>query len=219
MAQQAIGIMKVSLMGTWSNGRPVHTTWHTRFTAVSNRPAACPEVAADILSAWGTIIVPLIADNYSVAQAHYVDYDSLSGATGDVNATPAYVGGSVSSKTPPNVGIMVRKAIGATTRDARPGRVFIPGISEANVDEDGLVLQSILDQIGVAFQQFLTAVNGSSGPNYVDQSLVVYHTPSIEKTITKTVKVPNPNGIGSGDDITSFVAEQLATGIDRRLKA
>lgn len=219
VAQQAIGVMKVSLEGIWSNGRPVHTNWAVRFTATSNRPPACANVAARLLLDWGTIIVPLMANNYSISSAHFVDLDNLSGATGDVVANPGYTGGSSASMTPPNMGVMVRKAIGSTTRDARPGRVFMPGIAEGNIDEDGKVLQSVLDQVGVAFSQFLSSFNSAGIPDVAGQKLVVYHTPSVRKTITKSVMVPNPDGIGSADDITSFVPEPLGTGIDRRLKA
>jgi hypothetical protein len=209
--------LRVTILGQWTNGRPIHSVFHFRMTAVTNRVPACAEAAAAVLQAWGTNVVPLIANNYSVASARFVDMSSDSGATGEVTAEPPYTGGNIATVNSPYTGLVMKKLYSGSFRGTRSGRTFFPGISDANVDEDGLVLNSVRDAARTAMVNFLQDCNATSTPNVVDMAMVVAHTPSQLVTQTKEVRIPLKNGVMTSHDVTDFVAAQLESGLKSRI--
>jgi hypothetical protein len=171
-------------------------------------------------SQWATNVLPLLPDNYSFDGVMWVDLGTVDGATG-LAGRSAMTGGDVSAAgTPPSLGVLVRKNIAGSGRAKRSGRIFLPGNLENLVDENGVVSSGKLTQLESGLNALLTAFNTSAGAgDAVGRHLVVAHVPSVSRTVTKTVKVPNPDGIMSSDDITGFSAQTLASGIRRRVRA
>jgi hypothetical protein len=213
-----LGCGRFDLQGVWSNGAPIITTWHARVAETTNRVTAIRDAAAIIGGQWISHVVPLIANNYSVGNVHYMDLNSLTGVTGDFPLEPAGVGGSASSSVAPSHGVVVKKTFGDLNRATRQGRLFIPGGNEIMVSEDGLIDPTVRENVRTALNAFRTAVHGASTPEVSNVRLVVAHTPS--EVVEKVVKYRQAKKEGSmtSDDIDDFVASPYVSGIRRRVK-
>lgn len=207
-----------SLKGTWTNGRPIITTFHGVVVPTGDRPTAIANCAARLNVAWATNILPLLPDNYSFSGCNWVDLATETGATG-VAAHGPMTGGDVSSAgTPPNVGILVTKNFAGAGRNKRTGRVFLPGNLESLVDENGIISSGKVTQINTGFTSFLNAISSGAPPTGVSEfRLVVGHAPSIAHTVTKTVRKPDPDGVLIADTITTMTAQTLVSGIKARV--
>ncbi len=218
MAQTMINGAFFSLKGTWTNGRPIITTFHGVVEPSGARPAAIAACAGRINTAWATNVLPLLPDNYSFAGCNWVDLNTEDGATG-VTAHGPMTGGDVSAAgTPPNVGILVTKNFAGAGRSKRTGRVFLPGNLESLVDENGIISSGKVTQINTGFTGFLNAITSGAPPAGVTSFvLVVAHAPSVAQVVTKTVRKPDPDGQLSSDVITTMTAQTLVSGIKARV--
>lgn len=131
----AEGIVEVAVIGHWSNSHPVINVLHYQAGVVGPH-----EVADEVRSKWQTSALNPIPNNYTFDMVRYRDRDSEDGATGMIpsNVAQSTQGQAASSALPPNNCALVHKVC-LTTSKQRAGRMFFPGISEADVDEDGLV--------------------------------------------------------------------------------
>jgi hypothetical protein len=213
-----LGCGRFDLQGVWSNGAPIITTWHARVAETTNRVTAIRDAAAIIGTHWISHVVPLMPNNYSVSNVHYMDLNSLTGVTGDFPLEPAGVGANPASSVAPSHGMVIKKTFGDLNRATRQGRLFLPGGNEGTVDEDGLILAAQRDLARTALNAFKTAVHGASTPEVSNVRLVVAHTPS--EVVEKVVKYRQAKKEGSmtSDDIDDFVASPYVSGIRRRVK-
>lgn len=209
--------VRITFQGIWTNGRPINTVWHARVAHITNRAVAVPNATLGVLEAWATHVVPLLPNNYSVQNAHFVDLHTVNGVTGTVSrATPA-TGGITAAAASPYTGLMVRKLYGSAFRGKRSGRVFLPGLNESQVDEDGIIFAATRDTAVNALVAFAQAANAVVAEDVQDVTLIVAHTPSERVTQTKTISRPLKDGTMSSDDITNFQADAFETGIRRRI--
>lgn len=208
-----------TINGVWSNGRPVVTSWHALVTAVADRPTAIADAASRLSTAWFSNIIPILADNYSYDSVSWIDLNSVTGATGVHTRTPASGTSTGTVSTPPSSGYLVTKGFVGSGRTFRSGRVFMPGLPEGAVDEDGIVSSTNRTTVTAAFTAFLAAFNASAPVAGIASCfLVVAHSPSIEVTETKTRRVPDPNGVLAASLISGFTTDALVSGVKRRVR-
>jgi hypothetical protein len=219
MPLTASDVVRVSLHGFWTNQRPIITVWHVRATGAPNRIDVARGAAQGVLDLWIQHAVPVLVNNYGINSASYVDLDSEQGSTGTVTHAPDAFGGQTATSAGPNVGVMIRKLYSGTFRGTKPGRLFIPGGSEAQIDEDGAISSTALQTAATAIAAFHSAVVGFSSAEVSTMTPVVVHTPSEEVTVTKTIRRPLKSGFMTQNDITSYQAETVSTGIQRRAGA
>lgn len=208
-----------AINATWSNGRPIVSSWHAWVTPVSGRAEAVGEAAARMRTQWINQVLPILPDNYTLGDVHWVDLDSTTGATGVASGTPMTGGDISAAGTPPHVGVLVTKGFAGSGRATRTGRCFLPGALETLVDENGIVSSGKLAQVVTAMNAFRTGFNAVAPVgNIAACSLVVGHTPSIAVTRTTTVKLPDPDGHMTASPITTFSAGTVTSGIRRRVR-
>lgn len=209
--------VRYTIMGVWTNGRPVLTTWHAIVVPTGPRLQAVVNGAAWIGGQWATHVVVNMVNNYSFQRIAYVDLDSTAGSTGEWVLGSNTVGGSVNSSVPPSDGIMVTKVISDKGRGRRSGRVFIPGGSELAVDEDGGIQSGSQTVAEDSLTAFMVAVNGYTDSAIASLRLVVAHTPSEVVTVSKEVTRPLKTGVMSSSTITGFDSSSIVRGIRSRL--
>jgi hypothetical protein len=73
----------------------------------------------------------------------------------------------------PQVAILVKKLSGFAGHDQR-GRMYIPGLGEAAIDDDGGISAAKLADLQSAFSQFLTDVNLGT-----PEGMVIFHTDAL----------------------------------------
>jgi hypothetical protein len=209
--------VRYALNHTWTNGRPVVFTWHAILVATGPRAAGVQESATAVADAWATSVLPQLVNNITLQSVGFLDLNSEVGTAGDVPVASAPSGGQAASSVPPNIGILVTKLIADKGRGRRSGRIFLPGGSEASVDEDGIIIEAATTLAETTLQGFANQVNAYVGPNVASLRLVVAHTPHVEETVTLTRKVPAKTGTMTSSEIVGFDAKQITSGIHRRV--
>jgi hypothetical protein len=128
-------VCRFVVRGTWQ-GRPWANIWDVDIpTDAPARNTSIPKKAAQILDAYCGNFLTTAHSTLSVDSVYFVDLDSATGLTGSItssttNTLPKTGFGSGES-VPPNVAVLVTKAI-PHGRNARNGRVYVAGLTEAN---------------------------------------------------------------------------------------
>lgn len=223
MAQTAPNVVRYSLLGRWSNSRPVITVLAYAVADDGTRLAAVSQAAGVVRDAWQTHVMPLIADNYTLEGVSWVDLDAVDGSTGTIgpnSGLPADGGSAGLSAASPNTALLVRKNLEGAQRNTRRGRMYLPPGTEGAIDEDGLILGTQITIINAALAAFLTATTITSEVgNVVSMHQVVVHWPSIPDPEAKPPpRIPDPDGVGTPTQVVSLIADQLIATQRRRVR-
>lgn len=104
--------------------------------------------AIAVQNAWANRVTPSMADNWK-----YTQFTARIQA-GTVYDASFLVGGTTSHPpTTPNVAFLIKKVTGAPGRKNR-GRMYLPGVSEQDVDSLGVVVGSKITEIDAGLVQF-----------------------------------------------------------------
>lgn len=198
MAWTADNVTEIAVEAVWTNGRSVFNVWHLQ--REEDDPA---ESTRDFLNNWQDHIVANIADNYTLLGAHYRDRNVEDGVVGFMAPDPGKptVGTDSGQCAPPNVAYLVHKHIEATAGN-RPGRAFLVGVTEANANEDGVILAASVTGWNAIWADFLDGLSGA-GSN----QLVVVHKPPIDE------------GEADVSEITSLTIDTRVATQRRRMRA
>lgn len=210
------GVCRFTLLGRWTNGRQwanvldyqIDTTGSTE-----NRPNACAVQAADIINNWQTQIRPFLTNNVIVTGIRLLDLDDEDGLTGEVppNVGQPTAGGLAGASTTPNVSFLVRKVI-IGNRSSRSGRMYLPGVQEASVDEDGVISGTGVDDLQDGLSAFLTNTNNAGTPTTHSSNLVVVH-------LEPRPAQPLPDDrVGTFTIVQALVLDELVATQRRRLR-
>lgn len=182
------GITRCVLKGTLTSGNPMINIMdiHLDITdIVPAREQVLLAVAENVGAAWQDHVLEVIGNQYTFDGTSYIDLDSEDGQTGEVAPDPAknLSGQGSGAQLPPNCGYLIHKRLESSSRGTRSGRMFLVGIGEGAVDNNGDIDSGVVTAISEAMEDFKDAVNGEyfSPANYTSNMAVV-HQPSVGDT-------------------------------------
>ena len=107
----------------------------------ASREAAATAVAPDVVKVYQENVCANLPPGTGFLGSTWIDIDSEDGITGFTGPQPGQPthGGTGIAFAPPNVNILAHK-ICSHTRGQRTGRMYIPAVPEASVDEAGVML-------------------------------------------------------------------------------
>lgn len=206
MAQLSVdNVVRYTIKGRWSSGRPIVNLMdmHVEGAALgSTRDDQIVAVAEDVRNAWQDHIIPNISSSYTMEGVDYLDMNGLNGIVGSVlpDVTRPLVGGQQTDSNAPNVSAVIEKQTGGGRRGEKPGRMFLAGLGDARVDNNGIILAIWRQQLDEAFQDFLESID-DGGVAEVPHYPVVVHVKS--ETATR---------------VTGFVTQPIIGQQRRRLR-
>jgi len=168
----ADNVTELALEGQWTNGRSIINVLLVE--REEDDPAAS---AARVGAAWqSNIVAGIVANNYEFLGTHYRDRNEAHGVVGFVardDDLPT-VGGATGASASPNVSFLVHKNIEGRA-GFRRGRLYLVGVPESQVDEDGKLPTGDLPDYNTTLESFRDdavehAITG-------DGRLVVAHRP------------------------------------------
>lgn len=197
----ADNVVECSIMGRWTNTKPMVTVLHLYRTEKD-----AVEVAEDVRNNWQDHIVPALPNNYTFDGIRYRDRDELDDSTGFVIPDPAkaLVGAGTSESAPPNCSVLVKKRI-TTTAQKRSGRMYLPPCQENEINEDGTIVASKVTQLNDLLSDFHSGLEDAGGLGALDQYICVVHK----------VESPAESPISR---VTAFTVDPLLATQRRRLR-
>lgn len=128
----------------------------------SGRPEAVVTQAEIIRDSWQDSVLDTIGNNYTFTGISYVDLNSDTGVTGVItpNSGKATQGQISGAQLPPNNALLVTKRT-ASRRGTKTGRMFIPQVPEASVDDSGGVSGGFIASSQAIFDDFYDATTTS----------------------------------------------------------
>lgn len=180
----APGVCRYTLSGSyldneWAN--IIDMDIETTGSPVS-RGEAIWNIAGDILNNWADLIMAGRPPAMTFDEISWVDLDSVDGTTGSRTVTSEYTlpvtGSGTGEPIAGNVAFLVKKELEGGARNARAGRLYLCGLTEAQVNGNEL-FPSILTSLGGAFETFLTNINDMQEPLSYQADMCVVHTPGI----------------------------------------
>lgn len=193
----ANNVTEIAVLGRWTNGRPVVNVHYIQ------REEDDPEQSArDLLNNWQDHIIAMLPNNYSLEGARYRDRNSDPGVVGVILPDPAkpIVGPGSSEVAPPNVSYLVKK-LGPLLVGQRTGRMYLPGIPESAVDENGVIAPATVTALQDLLDDFLSGLDGAGVNNLV----LVHFTGPTDTT-------------GTVSQINSLALQNVAATMRRRLR-
>lgn len=176
-------VCRYTIHGTWTNGHVIDNVVDMQIDTTGStelRAEAVELVAADIIQNWQSQIVPVVTNNYIVTGISWVDLDQEDGTTGELPPDSGEIvqSAEVAASAPPHVCYLAKK-LTSSARGQRKGRMYIAGIPEVSINEDGVLatdagsapvlMQSALDT-------FLENINQEDpGPDTHQAFMVVVH--------------------------------------------
>lgn len=198
-------VVRYTIKGRWSTGRAVVNVMDMHVegaTVGSTRDDQIVAVAGDIGNAWQDHIVPNVSNSYTYEGIDYLDLNGTDGIVGTVppSTTRPIVGGVGADSNAPNVTAIIEKQTGAGRRGTRAGRLFLSGIGDGRVNNNGVLTTEWRQQLDDVFADFFESID-DGGIAEVPQYPVVVHVKS--QTATR---------------VTGFVTQPLIGQQKRRLR-
>lgn len=164
MALVVPNVVRMAFRGTWTNAQEVVNVLDLFITGqgIVSREEAVDATLEDAVQNWQTQLVGVrFPNNYTFLGADWVDLDSLDGRTGFQPADPSdpVTGPGTSPMFGPQAALVIAKVCPSRTRGRRDGRWYMPGATEAAVDENGVVLTTARTEWRNACLAFRTNVN------------------------------------------------------------
>lgn len=172
-------------------------------------------LAEKVLDSWDDNIRPKQVDELTLQSVSWVDLNDENGSTGTISTTASNTwpaaGGTAGEAVAFNTSILVRKAIVAD-RSRRQGRMYVPGIPEADV-ASGYTLTGTARPLWQAeFDDFFNDLQGT-----ITNGGVPYdHYPAVVHVLTRDA---NENPLtGDSREVTAFSVQQVLATQRRRLR-
>lgn len=158
---------------TWSNGFALHLEHIDDPT-----PADLGDLAALMLSAYGTFIVPSLSDQFTAETAQVV-YNVGLGLIVEGNDENIFTGDDTGNPLPANTAYVISWKDGSYYRGGKP-RSFIGGMTESHVEDAGLITAEGAAGFADNANTFLAAVNALSTDNFTSVTLGCFHNPGLD---------------------------------------
>lgn len=179
----------------------------------TSREAAVNELVPLLAQPWQDNVLYVLCDNVTFDGIHVIDLDSLDGVTADSGPhSGSPTAGAVSAgQASPQVAYLVHKNT-TSGRGTRPGRTYLPGVSEADVNEDGTVITARKDIINTKMGAYKTAIAAlTSFLGFTSVALRVVHVHKGDKENPAT-------WTWNSTDISSFTCDPTVATQRRRLR-
>lgn len=192
--------IQISMLGRWTNGRPVVNVLHFRIDAEAGSVEIEDEVQ-DVVQNWQSQLMDNFANNYTFEGARWMDLRSLDGDTGVVPPDPAErtTGDALQEAADPSTSILVHKNVTAG-RSTRSGRMYLPAPPEGQIDENGVISGANLAGYNADMAAFLANTTQGGIGEAVNRHMVVLHSD------------------GSTSRVSSLVVDPLVANQRRRLR-
>lgn len=157
-------VVRIGLNHNLGNGR--HATVVIDLSVdegvAGNRTTAVANAALATGQAWQDKIMTIASNALSYTGGQYTDLDSLAATSGSFGPAAGHPvnGGAASATCPPNVAMLVTKHC-AHSRAQRPGRMYVPGVIENQVSDQGDISSTQLAGNQTAFNLLLAQLQGS----------------------------------------------------------
>lgn len=166
------------------NGRPIATIMDVDVIPGIGRDRSdtSREVAEDAQGAWQDHIVEMLTDHYVFTGTSYVDLNTEDGSTGEVapDGEKPIQGATAADVMAPQVQYLIHKNLDTSSRGARSGRLYLPGVFESSVDDAGIVNTDTREQFDDQFEDFKDGVNAVILGEFArEQNLAVVHNPAV----------------------------------------
>jgi hypothetical protein len=208
----------VSLHHNLGNGRHADVVWDYSVDEGSgaDRHTVAAIAAGEVGKAWQQHFIDQVSGAISYTGGSYLDLDSLDGTGGvfgPFSGLPVN-GGTTPGTVAPQNAVLAHK-ICAHNRRQRNGRCFIPGLSEAGVDNFGRIDAGIQTGWRTKLNDFLNALNGTGDPvSGADTAIRVVHVTG-HADPEGPGKPPRPNA-WSSSDVTDIQIDGLIATQRRR---
>lgn len=134
-------------------------------------------------------------------------------------------GGQTFAGAPSNVSLLVHKQTSRSGRRGR-GRMFVPGITEDRVNQDGTIPGASLTAIQTAFTNFRTALGAAPDVNVTGDAVVpvLFHGNTTDTVVTRPSSTTVVRTVTTGaagplpDDITGLTVDSRVATQRRRLR-
>ena len=186
MAFQMVDMVRYAITGRWSNGRPVVNILDMSVRANPSAPgwpftdedrsSWVEEKALDVADNWAEHVVDQLTNTYTFEGVGWVDLNSANGTTGFVAPTGGpVVGGQAAASSPPQNTLLVSKIENGRRRGTRPGRWYVSGLPEGEVDGNGIVAGNHVTGMNTRFELFRQGVEDQGIADDVWSVPVVIH--------------------------------------------
>lgn len=210
-------IVRIALNHNLGNGH--HSTNIIDLNVDEGPTASRPDVVANAALAvgqhWQEDICVLMSNTLTYTGGTYTDLDSLTSTSGSFGPVPGKPvnSGAASAISPVNVAMLVTKHC-HHTRTQRPGRMYIAGVIENQVDDHGIISSGQLAGWQTALNLFQTHMN-SLGISGATTAWRVVHVTGHTGSPVPGFPHGRPNAWDS-TDITNVTAESLVATQRRR---
>lgn len=168
----------------WRVGRPIE-------------PGDSRDIAIKVLGAYQDELLPFLSSSLDVVGADYVDLDSIEGDSGSIGPVSGKddSGSASAASLPPNTALLVRKHTEGG-RATRGGRMYLMGIPEGEVNNNGTLVSASVTGWNTAVDAFLSEVNEPPGEDS-EIAMCVVRRP------------PGNTGEGESFDVVNLSASEL----------
>jgi hypothetical protein len=155
-------------------------------------------VCTTVESVWVARVMPRLTDDVTLSLVRCKFGPDDTGPFAELSSGSA--GGQAHNTQPANVAYLVGKATGTGGRRGR-GRMFLPGVSETNVNDAGVLDSTWVTNWNTALALVLTDLDSAGNP------MVVLHEPSTVWVLDangQPKRQPLPGPLPSPDEVTSL---------------
>lgn len=162
----ADNVTEIAILGRWTNSRPCVNVIHVQREEDNARQST-----VDVLNNWQDHIMAVVSNNYSIEGARFRDRNVTTGVVGFQGPDLAknLVGLNSTAAANPNTSFLMHKD-GDLVAGQRPGRMYVVGVQEDKIDEDGKLDPTYMGTIDGQMDNFYDGLSGA-GSN----QLVVVH--------------------------------------------
>jgi hypothetical protein len=176
-------VCRFSVLQHWSNGRHVANIIDMEITGVgagTTRADALKDQAEIISDAWVTHMLSHVADNLVMDGVRWLDLDPSFAGTGIDVSDAGATGANSNAAAAPAAAYLIHKNLVGAPRGKRNGRWYWAGVTEPQVDENGLVTLAINSDLA-AMKGDINQDAGVVFPIY-NSRMCVLHLDAIDPT-------------------------------------